>query len=115
MSNRASGTRCSACVLVCISGFAAQKEHIGSGEVMLAVAPGNIFDADAGRATVDPAHAIEEEDQNSQKRNELEKPLGETVVAGRRLVAPEQIVVDRRRGLTGTSIVLWSGPKRARR
>jgi hypothetical protein len=61
---------------------ATQKQHVGLGEVMLAVAPGNFFDSHAATAAVDPPHGIQEEDQKASERNELE-PLGGKLIVTR--------------------------------
>ena len=64
---------------------------------MLAVAPGNFLDDDGvAAAAIDAPHGVQQEDQKSPERDELEAPLGELIVAGRRLMAAR---TDRRRTL----------------
>ena len=65
-----------------------QEEHIGFGQGAFAVAPGNFFDDHgAAAAAIDAPHGVQQEDEESPQGNELEAPLGELVVAGRRLMA----------------------------
>src|SRR5216684_6453755 len=66
---------------------ASQKDHVGFGEGMLTIGPGNFLDHDAAGGAVDPAHAIEEKNQEAPNRYELERTLGQVVVAGRWPVA----------------------------
>ena len=75
---------------------AGQKQHIGSGQPMLTIAPGNLLDHHATIPAVDASHAVQQENQKAPQRNELEAPLGEMIVTGRGLVAPR---TDRRRAL----------------
>jgi len=67
---------------------ACQKQHVGFGQLTLAIAPGNFLD-DNGAAVVasDVPHGIQQEDEKPPKRDELETPLGELVVTGRRMMA----------------------------
>ena len=39
-------------------------------------------------AAINTAHGVQQEDEESPQRNELEAPLGELIVTGRRLMAP---------------------------
>jgi hypothetical protein len=57
-------------------------------KVRLPVAPRDLLD-DHGRAAaaIDAAHGVEQEDEKSPQRDELETPLGKLIVAGRRLMA----------------------------
>ena len=77
-----------------------QKQHVGVGQLMLAVAPGNFLD-DHGlaAAAIDPAHRIQQENQIPPERDEFEAPLGQLIVTRRRLMAPG---TDRRRTLART-------------
>ena len=75
---------------------AGQKQHIGSGQLMLAIAPGNLLDHYATLPAVHASHAIQQENQKAPQRNELEAPLGKMIVTRRRLVAPR---ADRCRAL----------------
>jgi len=65
-----------------------QKQHVGIGQLMLAVAPGDFLD-DHGfaAATIDAPHGVREKDQKAPERNELETPFGELIVTRRRLMA----------------------------
>jgi hypothetical protein len=51
---------------------------------------------------VDPAHAIEEKNQDTPNRDELESTLGEVIVAGRWRVAT---------GVEGFGTHTWSAPR----
>src|SRR6202451_2371962 len=75
---------------------AGQKQHIGSGQLVFAIAPGNLLDYYATIPAVDAAHAVHQENQKTPQRNELEAPLGEMIVTWCRLVASR---TDRRRAL----------------
>ncbi len=88
-----------------ISGFfprelarpAGQKQHIGSGQLVLTIAPGNfLHHHDAAVSAMDAPHRVQKENQNSPEGNEFEAPLGKMVVTRRRLVATR---ADRRRAL----------------
>lgn len=66
---------------------AGQEQHIGFGQGPFAVAPGDFLDEDgAATATIDAPHGVQEEDEKSPERDELEAPLGELVVTGRGLM-----------------------------
>ncbi len=80
---------------------AGQKQHIGSGQLVLAIAPGNLLDHHATIPAVDASHAVEQENQKAPQRNELEAALGEMIVTRRRLVAPR---ADRRRTLPRSDV-----------
>ena len=68
---------------------AGQKQHVGSGQLVFAVAPGNLLDHHLAALTaIDAPHAVEQEHQHAPEWNELEAPLGQMIVPGRRLVAP---------------------------
>jgi hypothetical protein len=54
---------------------------------MLAIGPGDFLDYDAAGFAVDPAHAVEEKHQEAPNGDELERRLGELIVAGRGPVA----------------------------
>jgi len=75
---------------------AGQKQHIGSGQLVLAIAPGNLLDHHATIPAIDAAHAVQQENQKAPQRNELEAPLGEMIITWCRLVAPR---TDRCRAL----------------
>jgi hypothetical protein len=66
---------------------AGQKQHIGSGQLVLAIAPGNLLDHDATVPAINASHAVEQENQKALQGNELEATLGETIVPRRRSVA----------------------------
>jgi hypothetical protein len=55
---------------------AGQKQHIGSGQLVLTIAPGNLLDHHATIPAVDASHAVQQENQKAPQRNELETPLG---------------------------------------
>ena len=67
--------------------------------MVLAVAPGNLLDDDAAAAAIDAPHGVQQKDQKSPERNELETPLGELIVTGRGLMAAR---ANRRRTLART-------------
>jgi len=54
---------------------------------MLTIGPGDFLDHNAAGGAVDPAHAIEEKNQEAPNRDELESTLGEVIVADRWPVA----------------------------
>lgn len=65
-----------------------EEEHISLGQRALAIGPGNFFDDDgAAAAAIDPPHGVQQEDEKSPERDELEAALGKLIIAGRRLVA----------------------------
>lgn len=49
---------------------------------MFTIGPGGFFDYDAAGFAVDPAHAVEEKNQETPNGNELERTLGELIVSG---------------------------------
>src|ERR1019366_6322596 len=59
---------------------AGQKQHIGSGQLVLTIAPGNLLDHHATIPAVDASHAVQQENQKAPQRNELEAPLGKMIV-----------------------------------
>jgi len=74
---------------------AGQKQHVGSGQLVLAIAPRNLPDRHhATTAALDAPHAVQEENQDPPEGDELEAPLGKMIVTRRRLVARR---ADRRR------------------
>ena len=73
---------------------AGQKQHIGFGQLVLAIAPGNLLDHHAAIAALDAPHAVQQEHQKAPERDELKAPLGKMIVTRCRLVAPR---ADRRR------------------
>src|ERR1019366_4815971 len=73
---------------------AGQKQHIGSGQLVLAIAPGNLLDDHAAVAALDAPHAVQQEYQKAPQRDELEAPQGKMIVTRCRLVASR---TDRRR------------------
>src|SRR5271165_596949 len=77
-----------------LTGPAGEKQHIGSGQLVLAIAPGNLLDDHATVPALDAPHAVQQENQKAPQRNELEAPLGKMIVTRCRLVAPR---TDRRR------------------
>ncbi len=77
-----------------LPGPAGQKQHIGAGQRVLAIAPRHRLDHHPTRPARDAPHAVPQEHQKAPKRNELEAPLGQLIVARGRLVAPR---ADRRR------------------
>ena len=65
-----------------------QEEHIGLGQCALAIGPGDFFDDDgAAAAAIDAPHGVQQENEKSPERDELEAAFGELIVAGRRLMA----------------------------
>src|ERR1700690_2149877 len=72
-----------------------QEQHVGLGQLVLAIAPRNLFHYHyATMAALDAPHAVQEKDQKSPDGDELEAPFGKMIVTRRRLVAPR---ADRRR------------------
>src|SRR6516162_4785269 len=67
---------------------AGQKQHVGSGQLVLAIAPGNLLDQYTAIAALDAPHTVQQEHQKAPQRNELEAPLGKMIVTRCRLVAP---------------------------
>ncbi|MEI9977149.1 MAG: hypothetical protein WDO73_36905 [Ignavibacteriota bacterium] len=67
---------------------AGQKQHVGIGQLMLAVAPGYFLD-DHGFATVaiDAPHRIQQEYQKPPEWDEFVTPFRELIVTRRRLMA----------------------------
>src|SRR5207247_5985769 len=65
-----------------------QKQHVGIGRLMLAVAPRNFLD-DHGlaAAAIDAPHRVQQEDQKPSERDEVVTPFGESIVTGRRPMA----------------------------
>jgi hypothetical protein len=64
------------------------------------MAPGNFLDKDRlAAAAIDSPHGVEQKNQKSPERNELESPLGEFVVTRCRLMAAR---TDRRRTFART-------------
>jgi hypothetical protein len=80
---------------------AGQKQHIGSGQLVLPIAPGNLLDHHATIPTVDASHAVQEENQKPPQRNELEASLGKMIITRRRSVAPR---TDRRRSFPRSDV-----------
>src|ERR1039457_3935507 len=67
---------------------AGQKQHIGSGQLVLTIAPGNRLDDHATVPALDAPHAVQQEYQKAPQRDDLEAPLGKMIVTRCRLVAP---------------------------
>ena len=81
---------------------AGQKQHIGSGQLMLPHhPPGNLLDHYATIPAVHASHAVEQENQKAPQRNELEAALGKMIVTRCRLVARP---TNRRRALRGRTL-----------
>jgi hypothetical protein len=66
---------------------AGQKQHVGFGQVALAISPWNLFYHHAAAAAVHAPHAIQKENQNAPERYELKASLRKMVVTGGWLVA----------------------------
>lgn len=64
-----------------------QKEHIGLGQLVLAIGPRHLFNHRAAGAAVDAPHAVEEENQEAPERDELKAPLGKVIVTWRGFLA----------------------------
>ncbi len=58
-----------------------------SGKLLVAL----IFVEMPAAAAIDPPHGVQQEDEESPQRNELEAPLGELIVAGCGLMAPRAL------------------------
>src|ERR1019366_3149127 len=67
---------------------ASQKQHVGSSQLVLAIAPGNLLDDHAAVPALDAPHAVQQEHQKAPQWDELEAPLGKVIVTRCRLVAP---------------------------
>ena len=80
---------------------AGQKQHVGSGQLVLTITPGNLFDHHTTILAIDASHAVEQEDQKAPQRNELKVALGKMIVTRRRLVASR---TDRRRALPRSDV-----------
>src|SRR5713226_7160272 len=80
---------------------AGQKQHIGSGQLVLTIAPGNLLDHHTTIPAVDAPHAVQQENQKAPQRNELKTPLGKMIVTRCRLVAPR---ADRCRALSRSHV-----------
>ena len=64
------------------------EKHVGIGQLMLAVAPGNfLHDHSLAAAAIDAPHGVQQEDQKSPERNAVVTPFRELIITGRRLVA----------------------------
>src|SRR5690242_17426233 len=64
-----------------------QKEHVGSGQLALALAPRHFLDYHhAATAAIDPPHGVQEEDEKPPQGDELETPLGKLVITRCRLM-----------------------------
>ena len=69
------------------TGPAGQKQHVGFGQGVFAVAPGNFLDHHgAATVAIHAAHGVQEKHQESPQGNELKTPLRELIVTGRRLM-----------------------------
>lgn len=77
----------------CLRGFlprqaaspAGQKEHVDGSQSVLAVAPGDLFDDDGvAAAAIDAPHGVQQEDEESPKRNELKAVLVDSAVTRQR-------------------------------
>src|SRR6267142_1916307 len=66
---------------------AGEKQHVGFGHLVLAIAPRNLFHHHAAASAVHAPHAVQEENQNAPARNELKASLRKMVVTGSWLVA----------------------------
>src|ERR1019366_8979949 len=64
-----------------LSGPVGQELHVDLGELVLAVGPRHLFDDDATAGTFHPPHGVQQEDQESPDRDELESALGQMIVA----------------------------------
>jgi len=76
---------------------AGQKQHVCSGQRTLPIAPRHFLDDDGlAVAAIDAPHGVQQKNQESPERDELETPFGELIVTGRRLMAAR---TNRRRTL----------------
>jgi hypothetical protein len=69
--------------------FRAQRvgnKHIGSGRLVLTIAPGNLLDHYATISALDASHALQQENQKAPQRNELEAAFGKMIVTRCRLM-----------------------------
>src|SRR5260370_20421049 len=66
---------------------AGQKQHVGFGQLVLAITPRNFFHHHAAASAVHAPHAVQKENQNAPERNELKASLRKMVVTGGWLMA----------------------------
>jgi len=67
---------------------ACQKQHVGSSQRALSIAPRDFLDDHClTAAAIDASHGIKQKDQKAPKRNELETPFGELITTRGRLMA----------------------------
>ena len=65
-----------------------QKQHVGMGQLVFAIAPGNLLDEHGLAAGArDAPHRVEEEDQEAPERDGFVAPVGELIVTGGWVVA----------------------------
>src|SRR5207244_10248900 len=81
---------------------ASQKQHVGSGQLVLPIAPGNLLDQHTTIPAVDAPHAVQQENQKAPQRNELEAALRKMIVTRCGLVRPR---ADRRRALPRSHVL----------
>src|SRR5262249_1828938 len=65
-----------------LAGPARQKQHIGPGQLVLAIGPRNLFDQHATVRAVDAPHAVQQEDPKAPARDELKARFGKGAVTG---------------------------------
>ncbi len=80
---------------------AGQKQHVGLGGLVLAIAPGNLFHHNAAVPAMDAPHPVQKENQKAPERDGLEPPLGQMIVTRRR---PAAARADRRSTLARTHV-----------
>jgi hypothetical protein len=90
---------------------ASQKQHMGSAQLVLPIAPGNLLDHYATIPAVNAPRAVQQKNQKAPQRDELEAALGKMIVTRCRLVAPEQTAFEPLRGRTSTSMLFLIGCK----
>src|SRR5579871_717265 len=69
------------------AGPTSQNDHISFGQLMFAIAPGNLFDDDPAISALNSAHGVQEENEQTPEGNEFEPSLGKVIVTRRRSMA----------------------------
>src|ERR1039457_4065560 len=70
---------------------AGQKQHVGLGGLVLAIAPRNLLHHNAAVPAMDAPHPVQKENQKAPERDELKTPLGQMIVTRWRPRSPRNI------------------------
>ena len=90
-----------------------QEQHVGLGQLVLADPPRNLLDPHTAVPAIDPSHTVEQHDHEAPQRDELESPLAQVIVAGRRPVAARAHRLRATAGPHGNPRCAPSRPERA--